>query len=621
MDEYQYSSLSYATAIRVLVLQISKDAEHPSNPSSLFNLEEVNLQEHPKYEALSYTWGDTTYYNGFTYQWDSAPPRTYPIEIYGSGLLQITTNLNEFLQHLAQSAPNGTSTRRIWADQICINQKDIEERNSQVAMMREIYQSAWRTLIWLGKEDTDTLTVLNLLNAVATPEFSHSQEFSGTLLRDLQQRVKIVLYSESDGNSYDGYIKSLINTLNKPWFSRAWIVQEAALSVLPIVLLNSEEIDFRLLHRLLVVVTTIEAEATGSLGMRNSQVLRSRGAQTVRHVETCRREATNRSQNSLSFLAILQRLAFSLDATDARDQVYAFLAFQDPHVEQILPDYSLDTSPAYTVISASIARSTKSLSIFGLVRGSKYPGLLPSWAIDWRLNKSSQGTAFDRYSKGIFDACKGYQYRPMDASSQPFRVLPVRGKVIGRVAVVSSVAHESQKHVPQAWKLKQVVESLFLGSGPQGTLLPLPSSDSELMRRVLAVLMAQDMRSFTSDMHQEDALDKMLRAYHNYERVAQKDATIEDASELEDLTKKMARRIFLCVKKRVFCSRDGLIGLGPQHTSENDFVCVIHGSKIPCILRKQDHGWEVIGQCFYERWMHGELVDWKEEEGDAFDLI
>ncbi|KAH8586610.1 heterokaryon incompatibility protein-domain-containing protein [Bisporella sp. PMI_857] len=607
---------------QVLVLRISKEAEHPSKPSSLFSLVEANLQEDPNYEALSYTWGETTYYDGFTYHWDSGPPRTYPIEIHGSGLLQITTNLNEFLQHLAQSAPNGTSTRRIWADQICINQKDIKERNSQVAIMKEIYQSAWRTLIWLGNQDADVLAVLNLLHAVATPEFNHDQELSGTLLRDLQQRVKTVLYSESglDENSCNGYIKSLINTFNKPWFSRAWIVQEAALSVFPIILLGSEEIDFRLLHYLLVVVAKIESGASGSLGLRSSQLLRSRGAQTVRHVERCRRKAISRSQNSHSFLEILRRLAFSMDATDSRDQVYAFLAFQDPRGEQIVPDYSLDTSAAYTMISASIARSTKSLSIFGLIRGSKYPGLLPSWAIDWRLNKSTQGTPFDIDGKDNFDACKGYLYKPMNASSQLSKVLPVRGKIIGQVAVVSSVAHEPQQQVPQAWRLEEVVESLVLGSRSQGTQFPLPSSDSELMKRVLAVLMAQDMRGFTSDTQRENSLDKMLRAYHNYERVVKKDTTLEDASELGELVQRLARRILLCVKKRVFCSRDGLIGLGPQHISENDFICILHGSRVPCILRKQCYGWKVIGQCFYERWMYGELVDWK-EEGDPFDLI
>jgi hypothetical protein len=195
MDEYQYSSLSCATAIRVLVLQISKDAAEPGDPLLLFSLEDVNLEEHPEYEALSYTWGETTWYNGFTYQWNTDPPRTYPIEIRDSGLLQITTNLKEFLQYLAESAPSGTSIRKIWADQICINQKDIEERNSQVAMMKRIYQTAWRTLIWLGKQDTDTMTVLKLLQAVATPE--PKEILSTALLRNVQQRVKELLHSET----------------------------------------------------------------------------------------------------------------------------------------------------------------------------------------------------------------------------------------------------------------------------------------------------------------------------------------------------------------------------------------------------------------------------------------
>jgi len=121
--------------------------------------------------------------------------------------------------------------------------------------------------------------------------------------------------------------------------------------------------------------------------------------------------------------------------------------------------------------------------------------------------------------------------------------------------------------------------------------------------------MSQDTRSFISDIHRENTLDKMLGAYHNYERVVKKDATFEDASELGELVQKLARRRSLCVNNRTFCSRDGLIRLGPQHVSENDFVCILHGSKMPCILRKQNHGWKVIGQWFYERWMHGELVD------------
>jgi len=196
MDVYQYSSLSYPTAIRVLVVQILKTAEDSTHPVSVFNLEETKLQDDPNYEALSYTWGETTYYDGFTYQWDSGPPRTYPIAIHGSGLLQVTRNLNEFLQYLAKIAPIGTSTRRIWADQMCINQKNIDERNSQVAMMKDIYKSARRTLIWLGEQDADTLSVLNLLHAVDVPNVDRNQKLTVTLLQEFQQKVTKVLHAE-----------------------------------------------------------------------------------------------------------------------------------------------------------------------------------------------------------------------------------------------------------------------------------------------------------------------------------------------------------------------------------------------------------------------------------------
>lgn len=42
-----------------------------------------------------------------------------------------------------------------WADAICINQQDIYERNSQVLLMRHIYEGAEQVLIWLGKDPGD----------------------------------------------------------------------------------------------------------------------------------------------------------------------------------------------------------------------------------------------------------------------------------------------------------------------------------------------------------------------------------------------------------------------------------------------------------------------------------
>jgi hypothetical protein len=40
--------------------------------------------------------------------------------------------------------------RLIWADAVCINQADDEEKSWQVRMMGDVYRNADRVLIWLG---------------------------------------------------------------------------------------------------------------------------------------------------------------------------------------------------------------------------------------------------------------------------------------------------------------------------------------------------------------------------------------------------------------------------------------------------------------------------------------
>lgn len=39
---------------------------------------------------------------------------------------------------------------QIWADAVCINQQDLDERSSQVGVMGDIYKAAKDCQIWLG---------------------------------------------------------------------------------------------------------------------------------------------------------------------------------------------------------------------------------------------------------------------------------------------------------------------------------------------------------------------------------------------------------------------------------------------------------------------------------------
>ena len=79
--------------------------------------------------ALSYTWGS-----------DINPGY---IHVKGSGLLQVTRNLEEALQHLRFV----DTPRTLWIDAICVYKRDLIERSDQVSRMAEIYTLAHRVTI------------------------------------------------------------------------------------------------------------------------------------------------------------------------------------------------------------------------------------------------------------------------------------------------------------------------------------------------------------------------------------------------------------------------------------------------------------------------------------------
>ena len=73
--------------------------------------------------------------------------------------LQITPNLAVALRHLRDSR----SEWILWIDAICINQNDLQEWSAEVRRMGDIFSIAWRTLIWLGPDDDDSIVAMEFL--------------------------------------------------------------------------------------------------------------------------------------------------------------------------------------------------------------------------------------------------------------------------------------------------------------------------------------------------------------------------------------------------------------------------------------------------------------------------
>ncbi len=194
--EYHYMSLSLEKSrreIRLVTIQPGKWTE-----ALQCTLEVCDLSTAPAYDALSYVWGDAE--------------DTRPILLDGYRF-RVTSNLESALRHLRSHEPR---TMRI--DAICINQCDLDERASQVQLMRDIYQHASTVFGWLGeatRESEDCFTMLRFLSDTSDYNWTEKNVQGKTrrVPRISRPALRRGLYGLED-------------IMSRPWWTRVWIIQE-----------------------------------------------------------------------------------------------------------------------------------------------------------------------------------------------------------------------------------------------------------------------------------------------------------------------------------------------------------------------------------------------------------
>jgi hypothetical protein len=114
---------------QIRLLQITS-----TKPEIVCRLEVVSLEDEPAYSALSYVWGD--------------PAITRTVLVNGERV-NVTTNLASALEHAPKHLEGSNVAPRLWADALCINQDDPNEKNHQVPFMKDIYSQAEIVICWL----------------------------------------------------------------------------------------------------------------------------------------------------------------------------------------------------------------------------------------------------------------------------------------------------------------------------------------------------------------------------------------------------------------------------------------------------------------------------------------
>jgi hypothetical protein len=61
-------------------------------------------------------------------------------------------------------------------------------------------------------------------------------------------------------------------------------------------------------------------------------------------------------------------------------------------------------------------------------------------------------------------------------------------------------------------------------------------------------------------------------------------------------------------QRQLFLSKRGYIGLCPAEAREDDLLCILLGVRVPLVLRKQSEHYVIIGDCYIDGVMDGELI-------------
>ena len=337
-------------------IRLLQPLSHSSGPLR-YTIIHVSLTSKPLYAALSYTWG--------------SPGDTHHVSLNGQRF-PIRQNLYDALNQILGSQ---LVKRYLWVDAICINQGEnveaLDERSTQITLMRQIYEQAEKVLVWLGKPDNDAnnrlaFRLLNIFEAryhrvlrKGRPYRPWWQQTTVDPSADDMADFALSLSPANDKNVFDvsgsqthrGWL-GIVSLWQKPWWARTWVYQEATIperwkwvAVYGVIVYRSkskvkflcgdQQTDWAQLH-----VTGLVADRIVSTTGVDSQFLSS-VSNTFWAILGLRHE---RIQYGLpSFSKTLQIFRQSI-CFDPRDKVYAPLCLASDEVRySITPNYANKT--------------------------------------------------------------------------------------------------------------------------------------------------------------------------------------------------------------------------------------------------------------------------------------
>jgi Heterokaryon incompatibility protein (HET) len=547
-------------------------------------LHTVSLDDNPTFTAVSYTWGE--------------PTKTHSITC-NEHRIGITSNLWWALRE----ASYFDQPELVWADQVCIDQSNTDERSSQVQLMGRIYRQARRVWVSLGKGYAgEEMVAMKLCRLIST---------RADIARGRSGLLRYTGNHDPENHGLQPWTsaewQSLRKLLLNPWFRRVWITQEFALASNPIMCISNIILELDILWNLQDNLRYLDLYS-GFLNCEEDKAKSLKLSQAMSCIKSlCElREAVQKSKY-LTLDALLSR-EIVRGATDPRDHIFAFRGLaSDPTISELQPDYNIEPGEAFTRCCTYLVSHAESLNF--LYEAGIYEKTLdlPSWVPDWMVLRET--LSLGRHDRSPYSA-----HMPLFCAAQGIdavahvddSVLVIRGSRIDNLATLGSFlppvienAQEEYRNLVEHW----LSECNSLASD----LMPVyryESCDVALMRTLLTDNTHVPERYRQLDVDDYYAFKQITRLQtqgkpHLSDKWAER---VTKSNRFEDCA--LARS-----RNRRFClTEGGKIGQVPNCAQKGDEVWILLGATVPFILRRVGPCYLFVGECYIHGIMYGEAV-------------
>ena len=585
------------------------------------NFDTANLDNGLAYETISYCWGQ--------------PIFNAELIVKGKGSLAITTTLHKALLQFRHS----DRPRLLWADVVCVNQHDIEERTVQVQLMHRIYRQCRGVLIWLGDGTEQSDLGMDVMKAMRSALDKKRKAGDSRLLYDLPaaDRARYGFF-----NPRSREIKAMTCLVARPWFSRAWVVQELALPPTAMLVCGTKSIawdDFAL------VITS------WSPSLKKFSTNENPGENHVR-LSICpsREEARQGDSVNPELLRLVSR-ARNLQATDPRDKVFAFVGLAKERGNPGIlgrPDYRWSTEEVYKEFVLDNITTYHNLDVLSLAHGRFVDDLpdtalvLPSWVPDLsvegipypltRLDKfalESHATLRTKSDYLEYAASKGTeaQYELRDNGNR----LCLSGYIFDTVGQDLGLPFPGHSEWSDTWRKRQAQNNAWASwEAIVGTRRNTMYENEAAYDVYWKVMRGGELRrdfgvakndfrtgyEFPLAPYRLISLGRVVHSRTHFKALHIVSCRILDLQNgmrrlrgkpIIEYTRGIGTNV--SEYRRMGKSSSGTICFLPGATQAGDSIALLQGGKVPFVLRPHGKNWQLIGEAYVHGIMEGEAWD------------